>query len=832
MARALAVFLSGLGLTLPVQAQDGTWRLNGTGEFGSVRNWSPRAVPTGIATFGVSNQTAVTINSDTPIGQFSFTSQAPAYSFALSNSLVFTGLGIINQSSNQPTITNNYYLGFYNTSAAADATITNNGYLEFSNTGTAANATVANNGSLGFYDTSTAANATITNNGRLDFSDASTAANATVTNNGRLGFADTSTAANAVLTNDGRLAFADTSTAASAAITNNASGSFDVSPLGSGGTTVGSIAGAGHFQLGGKTLTVGPNNLSTSVSGSIVDGGASGGTGGSLVKAGAGTLTLSGTANTYTGTTTVNAGTLAVNSSIVSSSGVTVNSGGTLGGTGTVPGVRVGSGGTLAPGNSIGTLTVQGNLAFGAGSTYAVEVSRGIADRTIVTGAATINGASTLQATFGLTTYYPRSSTLLSADGGRTGTFGSFATAGLPQGFATSVSYTPTEVQLTLTAVLGNSATLSSNQTAVASAINTSFNSGQTLSAGLQGLFSMSGTPLANALNSLSGEAHTASQTATFAFGGQLLNIVLGSTGGSLRGQVQQAVQYASLTANEAADEPRRLRGWVAGFGGWGGLNSTAGTASVQTSTQGLAVGGDWSFNQGTLGVMLASGSSSWFLGDGLGSGRGNAFQAGLYGRTMAGPLYVAAAGAWGQYIASTNRAVPFLADYMSASYTATTWSGRLETGYRFAFGGGGLTPFVAGQGQILQTPGFCETSLLGTGAALCVAPGTASQVRSELGVEGDAELGTVQGSPVRLQGKIAWAHEWQTATTATAWFQALPGANFTVSGAPLPSDVAVLRLFTEAELDRAWSLRLQADAELGERYASVAGTVRLTGRW
>ncbi len=91
----------------------------------------------------------------------------------------------------------------------------------------------------------------------------------------------------------------------------------------------------------------------------------------------------------------------------------------------------------------------------------------------------------------------------------------------------------------------------------------------------------------------------------------------------------------------------------------------------------------------------------------------------------------------------------------------------------------------------------------------MCVAPGTASQVRSELGMEGDAELGTVQGSPVRLQGKIAWAHEWQTATTATAWFQALPGANFTVFGAPLPSDIAVLRLFSEAELDRGWSLRL-----------------------
>lgn len=59
---------------------------------------------------------------------------------------------------------------------------------------------------------------------------------------------------------------------------------------------------------------VGLNNSNTVVSGTIVDGGLNGGTGGALIKVGTGTLTLTGTNNTYRGGTSFNGGILAVNS--------------------------------------------------------------------------------------------------------------------------------------------------------------------------------------------------------------------------------------------------------------------------------------------------------------------------------------------------------------------------------------------------------------------------------------------------------------------------------------------------------------------------------------
>jgi autotransporter-associated beta strand protein len=66
--------------------------------------------------------------------------------------------------------------------------------------------------------------------------------------------------------------------------------------------TIGSLEGDGNAFLGAETLTVGSNNLSTTFSGVIQDGGGNPVTGGSLTKIGSGTLALSG-ANTYSGNT-------------------------------------------------------------------------------------------------------------------------------------------------------------------------------------------------------------------------------------------------------------------------------------------------------------------------------------------------------------------------------------------------------------------------------------------------------------------------------------------------------------------------------------------------
>ncbi len=110
------------------------------------------------------------------------------------------------------------------------------------------------------------------------------------------------------------------------------------------------------------------------------------GTGG-FSKAGAGMLTLTGT-NTYTGDTTITGGILRVDGSIASSD-LTVTSGATLRGIGTVGNTLLA--GVLSPGNSVGTLTVQGNLTLQDGATYLYEIdAQQNGDLVIVSGTTTI----------------------------------------------------------------------------------------------------------------------------------------------------------------------------------------------------------------------------------------------------------------------------------------------------------------------------------------------------------------------------------------------------------------------------------------------------------
>lgn len=144
----------------------------------------------------------------------------------------------------------------------------------------------------------------------------------------------------------------------------------------SGGTTI----AAGQLQLGnsgtsgwitGDVLNNG--SLVFNRSDNVGFGDLISGTG-SVVQNGAGIVTLTAN-NSYLGSTTINAGTLRINGDQSAATGlVAVSSGATLGGSGIIGGdVNVVDGGILAPGNSPGTMTINGNLLLSSGSVLNFE---------------------------------------------------------------------------------------------------------------------------------------------------------------------------------------------------------------------------------------------------------------------------------------------------------------------------------------------------------------------------------------------------------------------------------------------------------------------------
>ena len=185
------------------------------------------------------------------------------------------------------------------------------GFVQFTDDTSAgsANLVVGTTGAIDFRGNATAGSATIENHNDTTFWFNASAGKAHITNfaGGTTHLWDDASAGQATIVNEkgGVLDMRDNATAAQASVVNKAGGTVSLSKLGTPGTTIGSLEGAGRVLLGAKALTTGALNTDTEVSGVIS------GVGGSLVKVGTGALTLSG-ANTHTGGATLRQGRLNV----------------------------------------------------------------------------------------------------------------------------------------------------------------------------------------------------------------------------------------------------------------------------------------------------------------------------------------------------------------------------------------------------------------------------------------------------------------------------------------------------------------------------------------
>lgn len=392
------------------------------------------------------------------------------------------------------------------------------------------------------------------------------------------------------------------------------------------------------------------------------------------------------------------------------------------------------------------------------------------------------------------------------------------------------------------------SATL--NQRSVANAIDNSIGNGALLSLGFINLFNLSPPDLANALTQLSGEPATGVAQA----GTQAMNSFLSLLTNPFADNrgfadtplprpplIYKAVAYKASAA--AVVDPRRWSIWGAAYGGQNNTSGDALLGSHDSSARiyGLATGIDYRVTPYTVaGFALAGGATDYGLSGGLGGGRSDMLQAAVYSVTRVGPAYVSAALAYGWHQESTDRFLTVAGiDHLAANFSANSFGGRIEGGYRFAIPGAfdlpgfGFTPYAAFQMQAFHTPSYSEFAVSGASTfALNYNAHTTTITRTELGAWLDRPVLLSDGAVLSLRSRAAWAHDEWSDPGMTASFQSLAGSSFTVVGATPVHDSLLTSAVAEISFRNGISLAGKFDSELAPRSQTYVGTARLRYIW
>jgi outer membrane autotransporter protein len=756
---------------------------------------------------------------------------------------------------------------FSNSSSAGASSITNGsgatalaggGELDFFDSSTAGTAVITNNGgkSAGvtlFHDTSSAQSARIINGGGsvsgvvggvTEFHDSSSGGQSTIVNNGGTGlgsfggvtrFEDGSTAGTATIISNGgsgggrggvTLFYANADGGSARAITNHG-GVFDISNISNVNTTmgIGSIEGGGTYFLGGNTLVTGSNNLSTTVSGTISDGGDAGGVGGSLIKVGTGTLTLSGI-NTFTGGTTLNAGALVVNSAQALGLGNVVINGGALS-----AGARV--------------INVRGDYTQNPGGTLQMQVAGAAAGQydTLTIGRNAALGGTLQVLSLG---YRPKPGdqlTLITAGGVISGRFAHFLdpfSTG-PESATVNLVYGRNSVLLEI---------VNAGSPSVPGTVTTDFSSfartpNELAAANLLDAVQLEGSAgklisflnkepffnLANDFDKISPDSLSAFYEISFSnadiqrllledrlqglrdgSNGFSSNMNLNGASVNLESRVDADGKAAKSVVAPALQPARENRWgvWVSGFGDFVNVDGDGNGQGYNFATGGVSIGADYRISdQLAIGVM-GDYSHTWTSLQNGGNIDVNSGRGGLYATWYDHGVYLDAAIYAGHNNYNSSRSG--LGGLAAGNTGGTEWSTFISGGYDFHFGALTVGPIAALQYTYANIGGFTENGSL---APMQIESNWVDSLRTEVGFRlfYQWRVGKVVVEP---SIRAAWEHEYlYSAIPVTAGFAGISGPQATFFGPAEGHDSAIVSVGVSVRWSPALTAYVSYDGQL-----------------
>lgn len=622
-------------------------------------------------------------------------------------------------------------------------------------------------------------------------------------------------------------------------------GTLDIS-----GTTAGAqiqnLSGtspSGVVALGSQTLSV-EETTNTLYAGTFT------GTG-DLTKAGAGTLTLTADNSAFTGTTSVLSGMLTVSSENGTTAGllggdinvatgatlqveggtltgqVTVGDGGLLDGNGTVGALEVNSGGVVAPGNSPGTIVVNGPVSFNAGSVYQVDVTpAGAHDLITATGAVTISSDAAVNVVAAPGVYAPESTyAILTTEATVSGTFGSVTS---DYAFLTpTLSYDTQNVFLTLdyNGVSFTALAQTPNERSTAAQAE-ALGSGNSV---YDAILQLPQDAVAGAFDALSGEVYASADTVIQ----QQSVYVRDAVGARLRQSVTapaaQPLAYATKgPATAKLGEGLTPTLWAQGYGGWGNTFGDGNAASLSNTIGGFLIGADVAvMDNARAGVFGGYSRSTFDVDARSSSGSMDNYDVGFYAGAQFGA--VAARGglayAWHDVSVDRNVVFPGFLEAVSGGYTNGSLQVFGELGYDMTFGAFDIEPFAGLAYLNIEGASFRET---GGAAARDASLSSMNTAYTTLGVRAATSL-DVFGHQLTPSVTLGWQHAFGD-TTPSALMSFVGGTlPLQVSGVPVAEDTFLVEAGLGYALSNVARLSINYSGQVATTAAQNAFTAQFS---